>query len=241
LVVPLSSAITYLLFAMIIIGLLNFTLARIIGIGVVILLKALVAISRFFAGLPGAAPGLSVPFPFLVVFYFLFIPRWRKFAIWVFVITAVFFAISGLPRASVLLLDRDKAQLILPDRTSMVITDRIKPDHLIADGTEITDYLIAPAEFIIARKGYFKLPNNLSFKKFQLGEWRVDARKDISLIYRDRSWIINDPTLNPDEVIYVITRGDKIFQFTAKEYGSLFDRCVTEFKLLYTKLRLLTI
>lgn len=241
LVVPLSSVITYLLFSMIIISLWNLSLARMIGLGVVFLLKVLVSVSRFFAGLPGAAPDLSIPFPFLALFYFLFTPRWRKCAIRVIMITAVFLTISSLPKNSILILVQDEARLVLPDQTTLIITDHTKPDRMISREVEITDYLIAPVQLMPVRKGYFKLPDDLSFKKFHIGDWTVDVRKKTTFIYRDRRWILNDSILGSNKILYVIAHGRRIFQFTTQKYGSLFNRCVTEFKIIYIKLRLLTI
>jgi len=241
LVVPLSSVITYLLFAMIIMGLIHYPIARIIGIVVAVLLKVLVAISRFFAGLPGAAPALTIPFPILILLYFLIMPRFRKCAVWGMIITGILLTLSSLPRVSILRLDQDEARLVLPDQTRLVLTDHEKPDRLYTEEMETPDYLIAPIEFGRSRKGFYRLPDNLNYKKFQLGEWTIDVQKDISFFYCGQVWHLNHGVSNPDKILFIVARGPRIFQFTVKKYESFLNRCATELKLIYIKIRLLTV
>lgn len=241
LVVPLSSVITYLLFGMIIAGLFCYPLARMIGMAATGLLNLLIAISRFFSGLPGAAPTLVLPFPFLILFYFLFIPRLRKYGVWGIVITGILLTLSMLPGVSELRLSKNEAHLVLPDHTRLLVTDLKNPDQLNAEDLAISDYLIAPVEFAPSRKGYYDLPKDLNYKQFRAGEWTIDARREITMLYYGRIWNLDHTVTNSKELLYVVAHERRVFQFKSKKYDSFLNQFAIELKLIYIKIRLLTV
>jgi hypothetical protein len=220
-------------------GKVNFSLAHIIGAAVDLLLKVLVVVSRIFAGLPGAAPVLILPFPFLILFYFFSVRRFRKSTAWFLAALALIFSLFSLPGVSVLRLEADQARLILPDRTSWLVSDRERLNRTFFEEMETVDYLVAPSPIITSRKGFYALPDGLNFKKMTIGEWTIDIQRSITFKYLDREWDLGDTLLKPYETIYVVARGKKAFQFSVKKYESPFGRCSTELKIIYLKFRLL--
>ena len=246
LIVPLTSLITYLLFSCIFVSLFFMPLAKFMAFLASMLLHLLVIISRFFSAIPFSSMTLSISPIFLILFFFLFPEKSRKFAIYATLIASIIFSAATFSRSAVVAASGDGTLIFMPSGEDISISAKNNRKFLTAQGIEKVDYLIAAEKIYpistqqnFVRKGFFELPADLGYKKIAFGDIIIELQKDIKITYRDQLIVLNNYFPESRDLNYMVTNGKNVYRFKTVLYGSVFDQTIADAKILFARLRLL--
>lgn len=235
-VVPLSSLITYLLFALVIIGLFSSTFTHGVGVITALLLHALVAVCRFFARWPWATIGISLPPVILFLSFFLFSRKCRKPAVWCLVASALVLSLSAMPACAVLRIDPDSILITTADGQNLLVTRETNPAIMRFIAADKIDYLIGVEKCVEPRRDFIAFPGELKYKRIEFKDITVCLSDDISVMYRNRPLHLDQMGIKKDETAYIIVRGDYRYGFRTRSRGSIVDDIITECRLIAGRL-----
>ena len=246
LIVPLASIITYLLFSCIFVSVFFMPLAKFMAFLASMLLHLLVIISRFFSAIPFSSITLSISPIFLIIFFFFFPRKSRKFTIYAILIMAIIFSIAPFSESAIVETSGDDTLISMSNGENVFITTKQSPKFLFTQGIEKVDYLIAPGKYYpistrqtLVRQGFFELPVDLRYKKIAIGDMIIELQKDIKITYRNQQINLRDYLPESRNLLYIITNGKNSYRFNTILYGSIFDQLVVDTKILFAQLKLL--
>ena len=246
LIVPLTSIITYLLFFGMFFGIIFMPLVKAAAFLTSLLLDLMVGISNFFATIPFSSINLSISPIFLLLFFFLFVARFRKMAIYAILVMALLFSIAQISRCATIRISQDSILITLPNNKNILVTSKRNTHLLWTQEIEKVDYLIDSDRFYpdsISRssvcKEFFALPEGLHYKNIRLGEIIIELNQGTSIKYRNG--IIRPVEHLPEQgkLTYLITNGKDYYIFDGVLYGSVIDQLITEIKILFAEIKLL--
>ncbi len=238
LIVPLASIITYLLFSSIILGTFSLPLAQALSVITSLLISLLVEISKFFARIPISSVSVALPLILLALFYFLFVARLRRIALYMMFVLAIIFALAEIPQCLIIRNSLGGTLITMPNNEKIMIMKKRNVRFTAAHFSERIDYLIAPEEFLPAKKEFISIPDELEYKKIKLGNIDINIDQDVRFYYQNMSLVLESPA-DQNEVCYVVTNGKKMYSFATVSYPSFLDYLATDFELLYFRLRFL--
>ncbi|MEO0161504.1 MAG: ComEC/Rec2 family competence protein [candidate division WOR-3 bacterium] len=231
LIVPLASVVVYLLFMMIIASLISKSAISIFAFfanQAIFLLKEL---ARFFAQVPFSSIGLSIPPLFLLLFFFIFVRKTRKWALFGLGIVAIIFSIF--PDHSIKM-TANNALITLPGGETILICKSKKDWAANLKITEV-DYLIADQRTMNCRKEFIPLPPAYHIKEIQIAEHRIKIDGGISIFWHDREFKLPDEILGDSMVI--VTLGKKGIYSFVSSFDSIFDEFLITLKTLWGQIQ----
>jgi len=239
LIVPLSSIITYLLFICIIVSAIYFPLTKIFVFLISPLISLLVLISKFFANISFSSIQLFLPPIFLILAFFLFTDRYRKFSIFAILITAIIFSIASFSNPVVIKISENGSLLSLPEGDNIFITSKGNAQFLANQGVDKLDYLIAPRKIYPASKEFIQFPEELHFKRINIRKVSIELCKSPLIKYCNKIFNLDKFIPLSGEMNYIITNGKNMYIFKVPLYRSIVDQIVTDFKIIHAKIKLL--
>lgn len=246
-IVPIASVIIFMLFLCLIVGTFSFLFARAITILVSILLNILITISKFFANVPFSTVTLYISPITLVLLYFIYVKKFRMYAILSIIVISIFFSISSMSDCVVVRTASAGTLISTSYGENIFITlDRSlvrSAAFLSNQNIEKLDYLIAPVNYYPVEKAFFEIPDKLHVKRLKLGEVVIETSKKIDIIIRENKITLDNYDfqyfIKSENLLYIITNGRDIQKFSTPLYGSIIDQIITDTKILFAKLKLL--
>lgn len=237
LVVPLSTAITYLLFTMTITGLFSGIITRGLGYAGQLLLQGLVAVCRFFANLPWSTVRISISPLLLIGCYFLWHRSSRRPAFWAMLAINLILSIAALPACTIFEFGKTGTMVKFSNGQQLLITRDRELDLRRFGNIEKLDFLIAPVKICEPQQNYFSLPNEHNFKQIQIGDLTVIVDREITI--RWAAWTVNLDrlALNESEIRYAVVKGDYWGEFKGARNGSVLTEVIWELKMIWFKIR----
>ncbi len=246
-IVPIASIIIFLLFFCLIIGTFSFMLAKMIAVLISILLSILVTISKLFAGIPFSTITLYISPIILLLLYFIYFQRLRKFAIFSIIIISIFFAISSLSDCVIIKTGTAGTLISTPGGENIFITLKHSPVQtsifLANQNSEKLDYLIATENHYPVEKKFFKLPDKLHVKQIRFGKMTINVSDNINIIFREKKITLDNSDFkhygNEENLFYILTDGKNVRRFNTSLHGSIIDQIISDIKMFFVKFRFL--
>ncbi len=235
LVVPLASIIIYLLFILIIVSLIFRPLVGAIVYLTVKLIWVLENVAKFFASLPFACLGIDFSPVFLVLFYFIFVKKVRKYAIFAMCIMAIIFSLMSLFPVSLIQMTNNGALITLVDREKILLCEggiRILPPIFY---DKDVDYLIAQKRIIEAKKEFVLLPENLYYKNLKIGDFLIHLGKRINIQVEGNEFSVPEQGLE-NRIRHIILGKSRMYQFETPAELSVLDQMGIDFHKIFGKL-----
>ncbi|MEO0205689.1 MAG: ComEC/Rec2 family competence protein [candidate division WOR-3 bacterium] len=236
LIVPLASIIIYLLFILIIASLFFVPLAKVISILIGKMIWVLQNIASFFASLPFSSINITLPVIFLVLFFFVFVNKTRKFAVFAICILAIVFSLISLIPVSTISMTDNAALITLSNGERVLIMDRdskFLPESF-TDG-RIT-YLIAPERTIEVDKEFVPIPDDLYYKTLRIGDFSIHIEKNIDIQWHKMSFDVPENGFD-NRIINIVLGRKGIYEFETPAEISVFDQIAIDFQRYYGYLR----
>lgn len=236
LIVPLASIIIYLLFILIIVSFIFAPAVNIISFFINQIIWLLEKIAGFFAALPFSSINIYISPIFLILFFFIFVNKTRKLAIFTTCLIAIFFSLSSLAPISFIKITNHTALITLPNREKILICNqdtRILPDNFY--NTEI-NYLIAPKRITQVKNEYVPMPESFYYKSLKISDFRFQLDKEINIQWRDYTLRLPEDLEN-NLIRYIICGRKGIYQFEAPGDISVLDRIISDFRIHFGYLR----
>ena len=210
-VIPLASAIIFMLLLCFSVGWLCLDLARMIAFPAGILINVLIASSNLFARMPFSALNLSVSPLLLFPLYLLVWKRIRKCVMWTVMVIALLFSLAHSVNCLTVCSVSKGVLIVMPDDTRLFIADRIAAAQRVflnRKGIRALDYLIARAESYPVQKAFIDLPGHLQFIELTYGRVRVKVSDRVQIDYgKSRLECALEAQAADDRARYVLTNG----------------------------------
>lgn len=237
LVVPLSTAITYLLFTMTVTSLFSGIVTRGLGYISQLLLQSLVAICRFFAHLPWSTVKISISPLLLIAFYFLWHGSSRRPAFWAMLAINLILSVAALPACTIFEFGKTGTLVKFPNGQQLLVTRDRELDLRRFGNLENLDFLIAPAEICETRQNYIPLPGEHNFKRIRIGDLTVIVDREITILWGAQTIALDGLTGNEAEIRYAVAKGNYWGEFKSERSGSLLTDVAWELKMIWFKIR----
>lgn len=237
LIVPLASICVCSLFAMLFANIFSICCTQYIAFIVSGLFSLMIFIIRFFANLPFSTIAISISPVFLLLYYFLFSHKTRRWAVYG-LLTVI--CLSTLARSQDCLVIRtapfgtlvtiEQGDIFITDKCPTINTLRFLAQHQIKD----LDYLIAPRPYHPAKKKFFKITDRFHSQQITLGNLSVRISRDLEIFYQNKQvHLWNFRTISRStqkDVHYIITDGDRSYSFLAPYNRSILDQMTIDVK-----------
>ncbi|MGB9720651.1 MAG: ComEC/Rec2 family competence protein [bacterium] len=236
LIVPLTSVIIYLLFILIIVSLIFAPLAKVFAFLIAKLIWVLQNVAGFFASLPFSSINIAVPPVLLILFFFVFVDKTRKFAIFAICLLTIGFSLISLIPVSTIAMT-DNTTLITLSNGERVLILKKKSKYLPEGFNDARiAYLIAPKRTIEVDKEFIPLPDDLSYKRLKIGEFSINLDKDIDIQWREMSLGIPEDGFG-NRVKNIILGKNGVYQFETPAETSVLEQIGIDFRRQYAYLR----
>jgi hypothetical protein len=238
-VVPLTSLITYLLFFSILFGPVLAPVLEVIFCAIALLLGGLVAVSRFFAAIPFSSLSMTVPSVMLIFFYFLFVKRSRRIAVYAMLAVAFISTLSSLPEFTTIVRSSDATMIEAPGGDRILISKKNSPVDAFAFNVSSVSYLVAGRDMFPHAKEFFKMPERLHYIRLSLAGTVVEVgrKAQVSL----GQCIVDLDARKPGDgcLLYILTNGRKVCEFERPVHCSLVEQLIADARLIVARFRLL--
>lgn len=245
-VIPLASAIIFMLLLCFSVGWLCLDLARIIAFPSGILINILIASSSLFARLPFSALNLSVSPLLLFPLYLLVWKRIRKCVMWAVMVIALLFSLAHSVNCLTVCSVSKGVLIVMPDDTNVFITERISAAQRVflnRNGIRAPDYLVARAESHPVQRAFIGLPQPLHFVELSWGRAKVNVSDRVQIDYGksrlEYAWPELDAQAAGGGARYVLTNGRHEYVIECATYCTVIDQMVFDLRLIIGRLRLL--
>jgi hypothetical protein len=236
LVVPLASIIIYLLFILIIVSLIFKPLVGLIAFLTAKLIWVLESVAQFFASLPFACLGINLSPLILVPFFFIFVKKLRKYAIFAICLMAIIFSLMSLFPVSLIQMTNNGALITLADREKILVCEgdiRVLPPIFY---DKDIDYLIAQKRIVEAKKEFVPLPGDLYYKNLKIGDLIIHLGKGINIEADGNDFSIPEQGLE-NRIRYIILGKNRMYQFETPAEISVMDQMGIDFQKIFGNLR----
>mgnify|MGYP005839946419 CR=1 FL=1 len=228
-IVPLASVVIYLLFILIIVSLFSQPAVNLISFFVSHLIGLLKGVAGIFASLPFSTLSLHITPILLILFYFLFINKMRKWAIFIACVVAIFFSASSFTPVSLIKITNNAAHITLPSQENILICNKyvkIMPDDFYKMGI---NYLIALERFMPVKNDFIPLPERFQSKNLIFGDLSIKLDNEIYIQYRD--FVFRFPDKEDNFIKYIICGRKGIYQFDLPVEASVLDRIFADLQI----------
>jgi len=246
LVVPIASAIIFLLFVCFVIGWFWFTPVEIIAVPVSFLISALVVISRFVAHLPLSTINITAPPVLLLPLYGIVWKKARRFAIWGVIAALVVFSLAWSVDCLTVCVAAKSVLITGPGGERMLVSlqkTNVESVFLEKHGIHELDYLIAAEQHRPVRKSFVAMPSMMHFKRLICGDLQIHLAEDLKIKFRDREIEYDlsslGQTTENGTTTYILTDGSEQHVVHGFLYCSIFEQMILDVKLLLARLKLL--
>ena len=245
LVVPLASAVIFLLFLCFTVGWMYSTFARMIAVPAGILIEVLTAFSNFFAALPLSSLEINVTplltFPFYLV-------AWKKIRFLVLCMVLTIALLLSIARSVDCLVVCESSRGILirmPDDTKICLTKRFsraQRELLQKHGVDVPDYLIAENGGNSVTRGFVPWPEDLQSLGFEYGDLqiaicdRLQIRYGNCMIEYPRAYFAGRS--DGEEIRYVISNGRASYVVEGGLYDTVFEQMILDLRTTVARIRL---
>jgi len=241
-IVPLTTIITYMLFACIMVSPLLLPAAKLFAVAASALLAALCALARFFSSLPFSSVTISMPALSAVMFFFLFVPRFRLIAIYFMLGFAVILSAAAFSPCLQARISRNACLLDLSSSQTVLYAPKgaASPGVFQTDAAGC-DYFIGPPDQGVEAKQCIGLPGPFQRTRIKLGDIMLELDPGLRVTYGRQTMGIDNASavLDNDDVLYQLTNGQKFCAFRTRRRGSLLDLIVSDLRLLAIRVWLL--
>lgn len=233
LIVPLSSIVIYLLFILLILSLVLKQGVDLISFFINHGIWLLEKISALFASLPFSLLSLHISPIFLILFFFIFVKKTRKIAVFSILSLMIIFSLSSLIPISSLKLSENSALITLSNKETILISAG-GPGTVHGLEVKEVDYLIAKKRIAPYKKEFIPFPDDLQYKNIKIGDFVINLDKDPIIFGGNMKFSL--PCAGYDNRIKSIILGKKkIFEFESYE-DSILDDILNDLKFLIGRL-----
>lgn len=242
LIVPLTTIITYMLFACIMISPLLLPAAKLFAVITSTLLAALCTLARFFSSLPFSSVTISLPALVPVMFFLFFVPRFRLVAIYAVLTFAVILSAAAFSPCLQARISRNTCLLDLSSNQTVLYAPKgagsLGVLQLAAAGC---DYFIGPSDQNVEATSRIELPGPFQSTRLTFGDIELALDPGLRVTYGRQTMGIDDVcmALDNDDVLYQLTNGQKFYAFRTRGRGSFLDLLIDDLRLLAIRLWLL--
>lgn len=227
-IVPLSSIIIYLLFISILLSMIYAPIVNLLSYMINHLISGLEFIAGLFSSIPFSSPKINLPPILLFLFFFIFVKKTQKFAIFGILITSIIISLCSSIPVSSIKVKNNTALITLPNREEILI---YKGRHIsLPDDFDIedVDYLIARENFLDV-KNFIQLPEDFHYKSLKIDEFVITMDSTITISYYGNKFNIFKDTM--DNAVHYIFCGRKgIYHYEESDGTSPLEKIVNDLK-----------
>jgi len=246
LIVPLASAIIFMLFLCFTIGWISFTFARIIALPAGILIDVLTILSNFFAGLRFSALKLNITPLVIFPLYLLAWKRIRKLMLWSVMVLVLLLSVAWSVDCLIVCASPRGIFIAMPDDTRIYITDRVSAAQrafLQKHGVDAVDYLVAGSRSHPVKRDFVEWPEDLHFLGFECGDLEIAIYERLQIKYRgckmeySRSFFDEQP--DDGKIRYILSNGKVCHVVEGSLYNTIFEQMIVDLRTAVARIRLL--
>ncbi len=227
LIVPIASLIIYLLFFIIFISLISTSVLNIISFFINHIIWLLERIARFFSSIPFSSLSINLSPILLFLFFFIFLKKTRKIAIYSICIIAIISSLCSLIPVSSIKMTNNTALITLPNKEKLLIYNG-SSDFLENMEIEEVDYLLAQKKLIRYKKEFIPFPNDFYLKKIRIGEFLIVLEDEAVIYWRQNRFIVPDKGYE-NKIKNIILVDGGVYQFLSLK-DSWLDSFFTDIK-----------
>jgi ComEC/Rec2-related protein len=246
-IVPLASCIVFMLYVILVLHSVWCSGAHLISFLVRPLLDLIVFIARSTASLPFSMVKLSIPLPLLVCAWGLFIPRIRRYVVFLISGLLILIGTAGMSKRMIIATSGNAVVVQCPDRRVILYSPGTAGSGRLTailgmDDRSRVDYAITSIREENANVQWIPAPDPRTVLNINYGDMSITVDTLFHVCYKNQYFQWNsaytaggiDPCVH-----YMVSNGKRSMYFNGPAHGSIIDDLVTELRMIVVQCLLL--